>query len=464
MNIKRWIAAGVTGGTCLLQLGADPASAQAPMSWKSVAVPGSAPQGSPPTATKVHLGGAVSAAAAARLRSAGLDPADPQFSAKLAARMASIHSAAEARVAAQPNTAQPAPRLLSRISALAGASRNAVAASRTLTWGGATSTAGSDMARPFARPSVSAAAQVTQTTPWQLDQMYQLQEPQAGVWQRAPIGSNGGGDLRAEKLFAIPEMYVATFNAPEATLAAYRAANATQHYSIPACQVEADWPASIMPISMLPGSLGGPGPGSGAAAGRDNGAVQFGFNQSDLGLNSDLPLGATVHPGIVTLQWNNLRADIRAGFIGGATYEEDFMAIGTDPPFLSTPNALGFGPQQVTFGNPTQVRLNTTANQITGNDTFGIGARLGPGYTLESVKVVQVRSVLDQPGLSDAPIDNPYRGAQVAFSPTAGRIQVTVNWHVGPGDSLEYILAWTFSGPAGQRPVLTMPLRGPCDS
>jgi hypothetical protein len=106
--------------------------------------------------------------------------------------------------------------------------------------------------------------------------------------------------------------------------------------------------------------------------------------------------------------------------------------------------------------------LNLTANAISGSDTFGIGAQLGPGYSLQTVEVVRVSSVLDQSG--DAPVDDQYRGARVAFQPTAGRIQVTVNWHIGPGDSLEYMLRWTFSGPSGQRPLLTMPLRGPCDS
>jgi hypothetical protein len=420
----------------------------------------------------------VSAAAAARLRSAGLDPAAPQFRAQLAARLASVHAAIMARAAAKPDGLRLTPGLLEAIRRLPVSSPNVLAANHSLAWGGAANTTGDGTARQLLRPNSMTVAQANDATLLQIDRLYEAAHNQGGASYIVPFASTGSSDLLSDTPFSVPNLYVATFNMPgesplEATVTGEAPPDAivtaAAHYSVPTCRVEVDWPAYFAAPQRFPGlerALMTPHGGAGNA--KVNGAVAFGFMPVAIVTGDSplpvLPLGKSIQDGTITLRWNNFRTDIRARITGGTVNEDETMVIGSEPPFFASPNAMGFGAKQLMFSNPSQARLNTTANEITGTDTIGIGAQLGTGYTVQNVTVVQVSSVLDQPGISDAPVDNNYRGAQVAFPPTDGRMEVNVNWHIGPGDSLEYVLQWTFSGPAGQRPVLTMPLRGPCDS
>ncbi|MDB5042108.1 MAG: hypothetical protein JWN27_2834, partial [Candidatus Eremiobacteraeota bacterium] len=64
----------------------------------------------------------------------------------------------------------------------------------------------------------------------------------------------------------------------------------------------------------------------------------------------------------------------------------------------------------------------------------------------------------------DYAADNVYRGATVTVQPSSGQLETRVEWHIGPHESLQYILGWTLATYLGQRPITSMPLGGPCDS
>ena len=81
---------------------------------------------------------------------------------------------------------------------------------------------------------------------------------------------------------------------------------------------------------------------------------------------------------------------------------------------------------------------------------------------MTSTKIFAAHSVLDAP--NDNTPDNSYRGATVTQLPQSNRLQTTVHWHYGPAESLSYTIEWQLQGPGGQRPLMTMPLGGHCDS
>ena len=92
----------------------------------------------------------------------------------------------------------------------------------------------------------------------------------------------------------------------------------------------------------------------------------------------------------------------------------------------------------------------------------GVGVNLGSGWSVTSTKIIAAHSVLDAP--NDSTPDDSYRGASVTQPPSSGRLQTGVHWHYGVAESLSYTIEWQLQGPSGQRPLLTMPLGGPCDS
>jgi hypothetical protein len=128
---------------------------------------------------------------------------------------------------------------------------------------------------------------------------------------------------------------------------------------------------------------------------------------------------------------------------------------------VTSDGGIDLTPDNMVAGQPGVTRFNETSTPMTGTDIVGLDVALGPGYTA-SAKIVSASSVADPPGNSDP--DNQFRGATIAAQPANGRLQTSVDWHIGPYDSLQYVLEWTLTGPPGQRPALSMPLGGPCDS
>jgi hypothetical protein len=463
---------------------AAPGSPGGPISWGGAASPGASPgppawsaaQGTlqshaAPTATAASAAGsgaahtvlAVSVAAAARLRSAGLDPADPHFREMLAARLANANANATmlARASALPVNPDPSRDPRAPRGVLPQAVRIAIAGGNAV-----------GNARNPIRPAVTAIGQSNGATPWEIHQMYKVVSS-AGSWAFAesqvsitlePLRSGTVNGKLFNNLLMVPGTYVATFNAPQGSLPQTAQSIASAHISVPDCHVEVDTPVAIGPAAQfLPATANSTGSG----AGKYNGAAQFGIPTSGAGESilpsaNALPLGASGHEGVITLQWGNSQANIQEAFFSDYLTEGDSLAISTDPPFFSSPNVLGFGAKQFVFAAPTVSRFNPSSEPIVGDDTLGIGVQLSPGYEGTTAVVSSVSSVADSAG--ENAVDDVHRGATVTVQPSNGRAQVTVHWHIGPGDSLQYQLDWQFLGPSGQRPIPTMPLRGPCDA
>lgn len=140
------------------------------------------------------------------------------------------------------------------------------------------------------------------------------------------------------------------------------------------------------------------------------------------------------------------------------------LTIDAAPPFF-TNNTFGIGKSNGLFANPGATRLDPGTNpnaSTSGDDKVGVAVNLGPGWSVTGAKIVAAHSVLDAP--NDSTPDNSYRGASVTQTPSSGRLETTVHWHYGAAESLSYSVEWQLQGPGGQRPLLTMPLGGPCDS
>lgn len=140
------------------------------------------------------------------------------------------------------------------------------------------------------------------------------------------------------------------------------------------------------------------------------------------------------------------------------------LTIDAAPPFIAS-NSFGIGNSNGLFANPGATRLDPGTNpnaSTSGDDVVGLGVNLGAGWSVTSAKVIAVHSVLDAP--NDTTPDDSYRGAVVTQPPSSGRLQTGVHWHYGTAESLSYTIEWQLQGPGGQRPLLTMPLGGSCDS
>ncbi|HTR60042.1 MAG TPA: hypothetical protein VMM27_17815 [Casimicrobiaceae bacterium] len=108
------------------------------------------------------------------------------------------------------------------------------------------------------------------------------------------------------------------------------------------------------------------------------------------------------------------------------------------------------------------VHVGEVAAKMDGEDVLGTGAALGPGWFVAAVQRVNVWSISDPPG--SPPYDTADRGIVVEALPDSGQVTARIKWHIAPGASLGYQITWILSGPYGQRPLMTMPLTGPCDS
>jgi hypothetical protein len=172
------------------------------------------------------------------------------------------------------------------------------------------------------------------------------------------------------------------------------------------------------------------------------------------------PLGATPRHGALTLTVNGLSSTSSWDFAASPIAYAWSAAVGVDPPFLGA-NSLGLTAANAIFGQSTVRRVNLGDQPMEGQDVLGSGIQLGAGYVAQA-QVVSAHSIADLGG--DASPDNQYRGAAVTIQPQSNRFQTTVKWHIGPGDSLQYAITWNLTGPDGQRPLLSMPKRGACDS
>jgi hypothetical protein len=160
-------------------------------------------------------------------------------------------------------------------------------------------------------------------------------------------------------------------------------------------------------------------------------------------------LGATVRSGQMGFQMPGASlAGTRSQTFAPAPVVTDYqVGIGNAPPFLTGSNPMGLAPSNSTFGQASVTRFNGGTADMTGDDILGQGIALGKGYTA-SAAVVSATSVADVSGNS-AP-DNGYRGASVTTQPQSGRLETQVHWHIGPGDSLQYVVDYR-SRPARNR-------------
>ncbi len=173
-----------------------------------------------------------------------------------------------------------------------------------------------------------------------------------------------------------------------------------------------------------------------------------------------MPLGAKAHEATIALSYLDATLAPVPVTVKAWSFAQDFdLAVAEQAPFIAATN-FGVTADNSSFGQAAVTRVNLTDSPMTGTDTFARGISLGAGYSAIAT-VVSASSVADVNG--DTSPDNQYRGA-VATSPQGGRLQTSVAWHIGPGESLQYVLRWTLTGPLGQRALSTLPLGGPCDS
>jgi len=88
-----------------------------------------------------------------------------------------------------------------------------------------------------------------------------------------------------------------------------------------------------------------------------------------------------------------------------------------------------------------------------GIDVVGDRLRLLNGYTA-SARIVSAHSYLDAPNYS-TPWDVA-RGARVVAQPHGGRLHTRTEWYYSAGESVNYVIEWTLTGPKGLRPLETM--------
>lgn len=172
------------------------------------------------------------------------------------------------------------------------------------------------------------------------------------------------------------------------------------------------------------------------------------------------PRNVTVSVKFANFGWSSISMPARSQPVTATVT----LTIDAAPPFV-TSNTFGIGKSNGLFANPGAARLDPGTNpnaSTTGDDKIGVAVNLGPGWTVTGAKIVAVHSVLDAP--NDTTPDNSYRGASVTQPPSSGRLETTVHWHYGAAESLSYTIEWQLQGPGGQRPLMTMPLGGPCDS
>jgi hypothetical protein len=227
--------------------------------------------------------------------------------------------------------------------------------------------------------------------------------------------------------------------------------------NVPDCgQVVSPTDGALVHTNGFPSSLGGfvvPPP------------IPAGDSLYALSLNGSGPplaIGAAPHAMTVNYEADGMALTVTTLTVKSAEKDAQAFDVTVDQTgTVTSDGGIDLTPDNMVAGQPGVTRFNETSTPMTGTDIVGLDVALGPGYTA-SAKIVSASSVADPPGNSDP--DNQFRGATIAAQPANGRLQTSVDWHIGPYDSLQYVLEWTLTGPPGQRPALSMPLGGPCDS
>jgi hypothetical protein len=135
----------------------------------------------------------------------------------------------------------------------------------------------------------------------------------------------------------------------------------------------------------------------------------------------------------------------------------------TGLPYVYPWGETGMGSSSATLGNSGTARVGNGSwqTQTSGDDLIGVGVQLGPGW---KVTGATIKSAVSAAAPTDTSPDDTWRGATVTTGPQGSDLRTAVHWHYSGIDSLDYTLEWTLSGPAGQRPLLTMQKDGSCDS
>ena len=379
-----------------------------------------------PTSVKRPAVGGLSDATKARLKNAGLDAADPSLMTKLQAKL--LSSGASFR-SAHMSSIKIVPKLpgVSKTQSLGGAPAGAAVSALGPKQGAGT---GDRISAPLLPGEATFVA------------LYQLNTP---VEQIKAISGN--------KAISGDGIYQALFTSPKSpkTIDGETPFKTTVTYS-GACNVN-----SVMNEGL---NVGAVGELFGVTTPPDAVGKYYYF----LGLNHvGFDLGATPKNLLISMD-----GPIRGSFSMPASSRTVTMTvtltIDAAPPFV-TNNNYGIGKGSGLFANSGATRLDPGTNpnaSTSGDDNVGVAVNLGSGWSVTSAKITHAHSVLDAP--NDSTPDNSYRGASVTQLPSSGRLQTTVHWHYGPAESLSYTIEWQLQGPGGQRPLMTMPLGGPCDS
>lgn len=358
----------------------------------------------------------VPAALTVRIKAAGLDPGSPAFATNVRARLSS-ERAALARTR-PPAVVRHFPK--------------SAANSSLATLGNATVTGGSAvLAHPAGLGPRSQNRIGTLTF--------------IAAWEMVILGTE-------TTQVALPGSY-AIFAGSPSTLPA---GPATYTISVPDCGVVvAPTDGAVVRARSFPGTIGMSVPP----------AIPTGDSLYALSLNGygpPLAIGAQPHAMIVNYTADGFSLTTSALTVRSAEQDAQAFDVTVDQTgTVISDGGIDLTPDNMVAGQPGVTRFNETDSPMTGTDIVGLNVALGTGYTA-TAKIVSASSVADPPGNSDP--DNQFRGATIAAQPSNGRLQTSVNWHIGPYDSLQYVLEWTLTGPPGQRPALSMPLGGPCDS
>jgi hypothetical protein len=135
-----------------------------------------------------------------------------------------------------------------------------------------------------------------------------------------------------------------------------------------------------------------------------------------------------------------------------------FAGAGTVDPWGST----GLGPGNATLEKPGVERVGDGTNyaaQMQGDDLLGTGLQLGAGWKVTSTRI---KSAYSATAPSELAPDDTWRGAVLKQGPQGSDMRTLVHWHYSGIDSLSYTVEWTLTGPAGQRPLMSMAAAGSC--
>ena len=361
--------------------------------------------------------------ASRRLRAAGLDPASPTFRRQLDARVQEISRS----LAREVTATGAAPRVADAVRARLG-DRAKVASS---SWQVQTA-------------AKHAAYSTTQPAPGPLDAL----PPFSLLDYKEPLGP-----------MTMPGFYVIPFTSPaRRTKLRIVGDTATVHITIPACGVDVTHAARILTAEQM-GTM---------YADLIANSPEWHFEGREFALfmtlgdviDGEFELGALPRHGTLTLAVNDETSKLSYDFAAMQLDSRWAATVDAEPPYLGA-NSLGLTTSNSRFGQPAVERVNLSDQTMQGEDILGSGIQLGAGYVAKA-EIIASHSVADLGG--DASPDNTYRGASVSVQPQANRLQTTVKWHIGPGDSLQYQVRWTLTGPYGQRALMTMPKQGICDS